>query len=259
MQTNLYLRRLGYSEYLDNPLDVLKKLHKNHLLTIPLENLDIHYGKEITLDIPALFHKIIVKKRGGFCYELNSLFYELLKTIGYQVDMISGRVYEIDKGFKDEFDHLAVVAHIDDEPWLVDVGFGRRFGYYPLRIKLNEIQEDETGRYRIIQHDSRYLAVQQQDENDAWVTSYIFTLAPRELAEFTAMCYFHQTSHASFFTRNKLCTIATPNGRITLTDNSLKITENDRVREFPILDSDDFEQKLTDYFGIRLSKVAAVA
>ncbi|WP_234733665.1 arylamine N-acetyltransferase family protein [Tellurirhabdus bombi] len=259
MQTNLYLRRLGYSGYLDNPLDVLKQLHKNHLLTVPLENLDIHYGKEITLDIPTLFHKIIIKRRGGFCYELNSLFYELLKSIGYQVEMISGRVYEVEKGFKDEFDHLAVVAHIDDESWLVDVGFGRRFGHHPLRINLNEIQEDETGRYRIIQHDNRYLAVQQQHEMGDWVTSYIFTLVPRKLSEFTAMCDFHQTSHASFFTRNKLCTIATPTGRITLTDSMLKITEHARVHEFPILDSEDFEQKLTDYFGIRLPKMALAA
>lgn len=252
MNVNAYLDRLQYTGPLDKTLGTLQKLHYQHQLAIPIENLDIHNGRKIVLEPDALFAKIISQKRGGFCYELNGLFYELLHTLGFQVKRISGRVYDDRKGFNDEFDHLAIVVHIEGIDWLADVAFGRRFAFYPLLLEPDQIQEDKSGRYFIAEHDANYLAVSHQHENGNWEPGYIFTLIPRELSDFRDMCHFHQTSDDSYFRQNKLCSLVTPEGRITLTDDKLKITQNGQVTEFLVTDDQDFDHFLNEYFGIRV-------
>ncbi|GAB4029787.1 arylamine N-acetyltransferase family protein [Spirosoma gilvum] len=253
MNVSAYLTRIHYTGSLEVSLETLRNLHYQHLLSIPLENLDIHYGRDIVLDIDALFTKLITKKRGGFCYELNGLFCELLQAIGFTATLVSGRVYEPGKGFNDEFDHAAIVVHLNGVDWLVDVGFGRRFPLYPIAIQPNQVQGDRTGRYVITRHNDDYLAINQQDDTGNWVTAYIFTLVSRQLADFRSMCRYHQTSSASYFTQNMLCSLVTPNGRITLTDDKLKITEHSRVTEKPVDDAVDFEYLLETHFGIRMN------
>ena len=256
MNVSAYLERLQYTDVLDTTLATLEKLHYQHLLSIPLENLDIHYGQSINLSQDALFDKLITQRRGGICYELNGLFYELLKAIGFQVKRISGRVYVPGKGYQDEFDHLAIIAHINGTDWLVDVGLGRRFPLYPMALTLDEPQEDRTGCYVITKHDDNYLAIRQKDKTDNWVTSYIFSLTPRKMHEFEDMCRYHQTSEYSFFTQNMLCTLVTPKGRITLTDNSLTMTENGRVIKKDVINRHAFEYLLETYFNIQFDSDA---
>lgn len=256
MNVDAYLERLQYVGDRGPTLATLQALHYQHLLTIPIENLDIHQNREVILTLDALFDKIITRKRGGFCYELNGLFYELLNALGFAVKRISGRTYEAGKGFNPEFDHLAIVARIDGVDWLVDVAFGRRFPLYALPLEQNKIQQDRSGCYVIAEHDSDYTAIRHLNEMREWETGYIFTLTPRELADFADMCRFHQTSSDSYFTRNRLCAIVTPEGRITLTDTTLKITENGQITERTVPDSQTFDTLLNDYFGIRLERNA---
>jgi N-hydroxyarylamine O-acetyltransferase len=256
MDIDAYLKRIHYTDELDTTLATLRKLHYQHQLTIPIENLSIHYGQEIILDPDALFDKIITRKRGGFCYELNGLFFEFLQAIGFQVKRVSGRVHDDVNGFHPEFDHLSIIAHVDGIDWLLDVGFGRQFPVYPLLLTLNQIQEDRTGRYKITELDADNLVIKQQNEQGDWIPGYSFTCIPRELADFTEMCHFHQTSKESFFSRNKLCTIVTPHGRITLTDHTLKITDNGQVVDHVIADQQEFEDFLLDCFAIKMTQPA---
>ena len=93
MDKGKYLDRIKYSGGLEPSLDLLKKLQKNHLLNIPFENLDIHFKVAIKLNIDRIYEKIVQNNRGGFCYEINGLFYELLRSIGFKAKRISARVY----------------------------------------------------------------------------------------------------------------------------------------------------------------------
>ena len=93
MNKNEYLRRIGIEEKEIEPtLENLKLLQRRHLLNVPFENLDIHWKRPILLDSDNFYEKVVNKKRGGFCYELNGLFNELLKEIGFQTKIISARV-----------------------------------------------------------------------------------------------------------------------------------------------------------------------
>ena len=132
METTRYLERIKYSGGLGLTMELLNALQKQHLLNVPFENLDIHYKTPIELSLTDIFEKVVNKRRGGFCYELNGLFFELLRSIGFPVKMVSARVFNNEQQtMSAEFDHLAIIATIDSLDYLVDVGFGE-FALQPL-------------------------------------------------------------------------------------------------------------------------------
>src|SRR5712664_4710312 len=103
MDTKAYLERIGYSGPTRPSLNVLRRLHRRHLLSIPFENLDIHLNRPIILSKAAFYEKIIKHHRGGFCYELNGSFAALLTRLGFKVTMLSARVASKSGGFSPEF------------------------------------------------------------------------------------------------------------------------------------------------------------
>src|SRR5690606_20497919 len=82
---HLYLQRIGYEGPLDRSAKTLAQLQYCHLHTVPYENLDILRGVPISLELEDLFDKIVVRRRGGYCFELNALFGWLLRELGYPV------------------------------------------------------------------------------------------------------------------------------------------------------------------------------
>src|ERR1019366_3885608 len=131
MNIKLYFERIKYEGPINTTFDVLSKLQEQHLMNVPFENLDIQ--NHIKIDLDNLFNKIVICKRGGFCYELNGLFYQLLKEFGFTAKMVSARVYTNKKSYSAEFDHMAIIVSIEDHQYLVDVGFGE-FAFSPLEI-----------------------------------------------------------------------------------------------------------------------------
>lgn len=244
-----YLKRINYEGDLSISLDLLKKLQYLHLLHVPFENLDIHQGLEIKME--NAFSKLVERGRGGFCYELNGAFFGLLTKTGFQVRLISGRVANKDQGFGQEFDHMAILAEIDGNRYLVDVGFGD-FSAEPLKITLNTLQHDRYGDFQIERFDSEYLIVKKQID-DVFVPEYIFTEIARIPDDFKEMSIYHQTSINSSFTKKKICSIATENGRITITGDRLKIREGKDLMEKEFEEESEFHHYLWKYFNIQLS------
>src|SRR5215212_11481530 len=115
-----YLRRIGYDGPREPSAVVLRELHVRHLLSIPFENLDIHWKRPIVVDVERFIDKIVRERRGGFCYELNGAFAALLRELGFDVQMLSGRVMSADGNFGPPFDHMALLVN---GQWIADVGF----------------------------------------------------------------------------------------------------------------------------------------
>jgi len=217
------------------------------MFTVPFENLDIALGRTIVCDESRFLHKVIHERRGGFCYELNGAFAALLREIGFQVTLLSARVSRSDGSEGPDFGHLALrvdLAH----PWLVDVGFGDSF-VEPLDLKPGLEQEQSGRRYGIAVRDGRYYYAANSD--GAWKEQYSFTLQPRRLADFAAMCHFHQTSPDSHFTCQRICSLATADGRISLSDDKLIETRNGK-REERLLNEAESKAVLAERFGIKL-------
>ena len=135
--------------------------------------------------------------------------------------------------------------------WLADVGFGDSFRE-PLRYDISAEQPQDGLLYRI-DRDSETLFLQQRDGEDEWESQYRFTLQPRQHAEFADMCQYHQTSPQSSFTRRRVCTRATRDGRITLSDMRLIITSKGERQEQLLANEQEYRSALRDYFGIDLT------
>lgn len=137
-----YLQRINFTEPLTLSSQTLSLLHEAHVLHVPFENLNIHSRKIISLSPTDLFQKVISENRGGYCYELNSLFCYLLRDIGFSCRMVSSStVYAADKTWGPAFDHLSLIVHCEEKFWLLDVGFGNLF-VKPLEIVAGVIQTD---------------------------------------------------------------------------------------------------------------------
>ncbi len=255
-----YLKRINYQSSLEPTLQTLQALHEAHLLTVPFENLSIHYGQPIILQEEALFNKIVYKHRGGFCYELNGLFAWLLRQLGFQVTLLSAEVANDDGNFSPEFDHLTLLVHqLAGADWLADVGFGELFRQ-PLRFAADlEHKEADDRAYRLHKNDDEraentlrdYWMVQQFSDTQ-WKANYRFTLQPHTLSDFTERCIYQQTSPESHFTQQRICSLATPTGRISLSDLRLITTIHNERTERVLTSQEEYFATLADQFGVVL-------
>lgn len=250
MNIKKYLNRIQTDSDVSPDLDSLKKLHINHLYNIPFENLDIHYNKKLILNPDHLQKKILDNKRGGYCYELNGMFFLLLKELGFNAKMISARVNNAKGGWGEEFDHLAIIVKLD-ELWLADVGFGDSF-IEPLKFEMDVVQKNVNGYYKIEKYDEDYYKLSKSSDGKEFFDEYIFTLRERQLEEFEGMNNYQQTAPDSHFRKGKVCTIANKNGRVTLSDYKLIITDGDKKFTKEIKGETEFKEKLFEQFGIRM-------
>jgi N-hydroxyarylamine O-acetyltransferase len=251
MDTNSYLERIGHRGRIRPNTDVLRRLHRRHLLSIPFENLDIHLGRPIILSENAFNDKIIKHHRGGFCYELNGSFAVLLKKLGFEVSMLSARVARKGGGFSPDFDHMTLLVHLK-HPWLADVGFGDSFTE-PKRLDATGRQADHGEDYRLTQEDGWILLSRRSRGNGVWQPQYKFSLAPRNLDDFVPRCRWQQTSPMSHFKKGRLCTRLTSNGRLTLTDTKFIVTRGSKKVERALRRPAEYKTLLRRHFGIDLS------
>lgn len=248
MDTNAYLHRINYRGPLEPAAETLCALQLAHLQTVPFENLSIHAGQPIVLTDDALFEKIVRRRRGGFCYELNGLFAALLRQLGFKVDMLSAQVANAQGEFGPDFDHMTLLVTLEQR-WLADVGFGDSFRE-PLLLDLEEEQPQGERCYRIVSADSHRI-LKQQENSGAWHDQYRFTLQPYNYADYAEMCQYHQTSPQSHFTKGRVCTLATNDGRITLSEMRLiTSTFGHERQELTLTTAEDYDLTLREQFGI---------
>ncbi|RSK44078.1 arylamine N-acetyltransferase family protein [Hymenobacter rigui] len=252
MDTNAYLERIHYHGTPGVTLNTLAELQVAHMRAVPFENLAIHYQQPISLDNDRLFQKIVRNRRGGFCYELNGLFAHLLQEIGFSVTLLSAEVYQKDDTFGPAFDHLTLLVELDDI-FLVDVGFGDSFTQ-PLRLQQRSPQVQGTTAYQIEQVGDIYIVHQKklEEPDGGWEPQYRFTQQAWQLADFSPMCHYHQTSPESHFTHKRICSRATAEGRITLSDQRLIVTEGASRMETILPSEAAFLQALQAYFSIQI-------
>ena len=202
MNVETYLKRIGYDRPVRPDVESLFGLHRTHLLTVPFENLDIHLGKPIQLNEQSLWNKIIIRRRGGFCYELNGVFAWLLKEIGFEVTYLNARVYNNQGKRGREFDHLTLLVGIPSEEtnWLADIGFGDSF-FEPLNFEYG-IEQKQGLRAFCLESVEDGVDLLRREHNGKWSQQYFFDLQACTFpADFETSCQYHQTSPKSSFTQ----------------------------------------------------------
>ncbi|MGW1075704.1 arylamine N-acetyltransferase family protein [Streptomyces sp. NPDC002537] len=248
-EVDSYLRRIGAKAPERPDSAALRELHERHVLTVPFENVDFAFGRPSTpigLGAPAL-EKIVGRERGGCCYELNGAFYELLRALGFGVELLAGRVLE-DGELGPLLGHLTLRVTTEDtpEPWLVDVGYGRGFRH-PLRLAVRAEQPDAQGVFQLVQAPHGDLDLLRDGE-----LQYRLETRARELADFAPTVWWFRSAPQSPFLARQVCSLPTTTGRVTLSGRTLTRTEHGhRVQEELADDAAVFAAYRT-WFGVEL-------
>jgi len=243
-----YLRRIDYQGAREPSAATLRALQLAHLRAVPFENLSIHSSEPIVLEDAALFEKVVLRRRGGFCYELNGIFAALLRALGFEVEMLSAAVAKAQGEFTPEFAHMTLIVTLDQR-WLVDVGFGDSFRE-PLLLDFKGEQSQGERSYELVPA-GNHRVLMQRDNGGCWVPQYRFTLQPYNYADYAAMCRYQETSPESHFTQKRICTRTTAEGRITLSEMRLITSIFGQEREEQVLcTEEEYAAALREHFGI---------
>lgn len=251
MKISQYLSRIAYpGEQIQISVETLKLLHRSHVLSIPFECLDIHLHNPISLNLEHLFEKVVINKRGGFCYELNFLFYNFLLEVGFDCKIISASIIKDNGAVGPEFDHMAIIVSFEND-WLVDVGYGDLF-IEPIKISDGYTKKDWFKSYRFDQLEEARFLLSESSNGLEFTARYEFTQEPRSVEDFYDQCSIKQFSEDSHFVRNRICTMPNLKGRTTLLNDRLIIRKHQERAEYSVDSESDYRQILQETFGIKL-------
>ena len=250
--TEAYLTRIGFLRKDDEtPEEQLIRLHRCHSLTVPFEDFDPFCGIPVSLDLDDIYEKVVLYNRGGYCFELNRLFQELLKDFGYAVKPVFCRPFS-GEGVKLPLTHRMTLVYLNGEIWIVDVGLGGNGWIEPLRLKTG-VEQTQWGRtYRIIEDDEMGYVVQVR-RNGQYVMGVAFGLQEAEESDFAMSNYYTSTCPTSPFVNRMMCTLPTLNGRYTIRDTKLKIETDEQTEECE-LKLNTFVDVLSRYFQLSLTE-----
>ncbi|CAL8243308.1 unnamed protein product [Lota lota] len=230
MNLDEYFKRIGFSGPFEQPdLATLKAIHKNIVMTIPFENLSIHCGEKIGMDLEAIFNKIVRGQRGGWCMEGNYLFAWVLRELGYDSVMLAARViFGHDGDPSAPESHLINMVTVDGKVYIADVSFGLSYQLWePVELVSGKDQTQAAGVFRLIDQEGVWvlektgrkaemqnpdLAQSSVEKKNQTQQIYCFSLVPRERDHFTDVNHTLQTDPTSLFTTKSITSLQTPTG-----------------------------------------------
>jgi N-hydroxyarylamine O-acetyltransferase len=221
IDVHAYLERIAFPGRPEVDLATLAALQRAHLGAVPFENLHVFHRRGVRVDAEWSVAKVL-SGRGGWCFELNGAFAELLAAIGFDVDRVGASVLLGDEP-PPEPDHLALVVHLDRR-YLVDVGFGKSVTR-PIPLDSDEPVVEDHGRYRLVEVRAEVFAFQFSDEPSAeFSTQHEFSTEPRPLERFADRSEYLATEQGLHWTAAPFATRLVPNGRVTLLADRLKVS-----------------------------------
>jgi N-hydroxyarylamine O-acetyltransferase len=230
-----YLDRIGFTDIPKVDLATLTALQRAHLTSVPFENLDVVAGVAVRTDLEWSLHKIIDRRRGGWCFELNGAFSALLEALGFDVRLIGAAV--LLDGPNQRIDHLTLEVTLD-KPYLVDVGFGESF-IVPLELNRSGTQDGGAGIYEFI-GSSQGLTLTVHDSSDIPVPQYRFKRVDRTLGDFNAASERLRSDPELHWSVKPFATRLIEGGpdRITLLKDRLKLLRDGRETETAVRETE---------------------
>ena len=256
MNLDSYFERIGYRSTPRADIGTLRELHLKHPCTIPFENLSTLLGEAVPLTIEALDDKLVRRRRGGYCFEQNTLFAYVLTAIGFEVTPLAARVVW-NPAYLNPRTHMALLVELAGQRWLCDVGFGGATQTAPLALTVDAEQLTPHEKFRLAAIGAEFeLQIQLQDQ---WRPVYRFDLQPQQPIDFEAMNFYVTTHPDSHFLRVLIAGRADSSGRFALSGNLLVRYESGiAVAEEPIRSPDRLKSVLANEFQITLPKHAAL-
>lgn len=253
-----YMRRVGRLEPVTADLDTLQALVSAHAAAIPYENLAPLLGQPVQLDLAAMERKLVRDGRGGYCFEQNLLFAEVLRRIGFEVSGLIARVlWNQPEDAITAQTHMLLRVELDGQSWLVDVGFGSMTLTGVLRLEADIEQSTPLEPYRLLRRGDDWLM--QVRIRGQWLPLYRFDLQPRHLVDYAVSNHYVSTHPESQFVRNLVVARTAADRRLTLRNREFTVRRPDREPERRQLgDVDEIRQVLAAEFLLPLPPDAAL-
>ena len=252
-QIDIYLHKIGYKKKIELNGKTLQQLQIAHLKNIPYENLDILNHVPLSLDAEDLFEKIILKHRGGYCFELNGLYSNLLKSLGFSVINLAGRFANDDTVIKKR-SHRILKVRTNDGIYICDVGVRNESPRIALKFIDGLIQNDGVSEYKFEQDDFYGHLLWQKEKGRDWKKIYGFTDEPQLDIDYIMPSFFCEKHPDSLFIGFKKISIFTDTANITLVKNTLKFYEKAKViKEIELKNKVEIDSTLEKYFRIKIN------
>lgn len=224
-----YLARIRFKGTPTPDIGTVTSLMRQQLFTVPFENLDVQAGKIVSLVPEDIVGKIVHRKRGGYCYEVNGLFAMALEAIGVPYRFAAARpmIYPARRPRT----HMVLVVELEGDRWLVDLGFGSYGIRAPMRLSALDVdirQDDDV--YQLVPIDNGFLLLQAQVDG-AWANQYAFDLSHQEWIDFAPANHLNSTHPDSIFVQKTIAVVMTEGGRKILAGDSFKIVEHGRAEK----------------------------
>ncbi len=245
-----YCHAVGYEGPLQPSLAVITALARSQLMNIPFENFDVLEGKTVSLEPEEIVNKLLYSARGGYCYELNGLFAMVLGHLQVPHSLLLARpkFYPAQRPRT----HMVLVAYIGNQLYLMDLGFGSYGPRAPLPLsELDHTIEQDNEKFRLSKTDTEEYLLQAFID-DEWRPQYSFNLTPQEWIDFVPANYFNANHPDSIFTQKPVVLLHTPQGRVILFGDQLKVIDGERHTTAQVAE-EDLDEVLADQFGIELS------
>lgn len=251
IQLQHYFNRIKIEFPAEINLQTLALIQEQHARSIPFENLNPLLDLPVLLDIDTLYNKMLIEKRGGYCYEQNVLFLAVLKALGYKARGLMGRVNEKQKGFLRRT-HMLVLIEIDERFYISDVGFGSDAACVPLLLEADIEQKTPAGNYRFLT-DEKCGYILQDDFNGKWRSLYCFDLVEQQHEDFEVGNWYTSTHPSVHFRTDLLVSIKADDRRYTLVNNILyTYIPGSETEKRVLISLNEMRNILTDVFGINL-------
>ena len=248
LDLNAYFQRIAYAGDRTPSKATLDALHLAHATHIPFENLDILLGRPIRLDLASLQAKLVVGRRGGYCFEQNRLFGAALEALGFAVTPLAARVRFGTSAVLPRT-HMMLLIDVDGGRVLADVGFGIHGLLLP--ISLDEAAESRqfAWTYRVVPEAGQ--RVLQARSGAAWADLYAFTLEPQHPVDYEMANHYTSTHPSSRFVQALIVQRAAIDVRRMLRDRDYSEHRGETVTHRTLADDDEVLDVLADAFELR--------
>lgn len=242
-----YLARVGYAGSRAARREVLVALHEAHVRAIPFENLDILLGRPIVLDLPSLEAKLVAGRRGGYCFEQNTLFQAVLVRLGFGVRTLAARVRSGTTVVRART-HMLLLVELADGPFVADVGFGGDGPVHPVPLEAERESWTEGAGHRLRREGDLWVLA--GNSGAEWADLYAFTLEPQYPADYEMANHFTSTFPRSPFVQSLTAQRSWPGGRLILRNRELMRRDGASVERVTIRDPDHLLDVLARDFGL---------
>lgn len=250
-QLAAYFERIGYGGTPRPDRETLAALQRAHRFAVTFENFDIPLGRGIALAPERLFDKMVAGRRGGYCFEQNGLFLQVLEAIGYEARPLLARVWLGAEAIPGRT-HTLNLVRLDGEELIVDVGFGGSF-VPPMALAAGaEVGTADGARHRLLA-DPDHGWMLERDGGEGWARQYSFNLDPAWPADLEMANHFTATWPGTRFTTLRIASAPTPDGYVSLIDRGLTTSRMGRSEVREIGTADEYRRVLAEMFGLALS------